>query len=132
MTPEVLRAFSAALEKLAYTPTSTAADGRVYEALTPESAKRTMKDIPLAILAGGVGYGLGRTAVPYLEKHLTSTRGQGHLKHLPKVLAAAGMALPFAQGMVREGLRARREKANAEAEDRRIAKAHPPVGKGKA
>jgi hypothetical protein len=118
MDPRVLKSFARTLEaewgeKLAKIPTSRTADGRELEAMTPASWKQTAKDLPLAIFVGGLGYGVGATGAHYLGKYILDKNKTKWLKYAPLALAAGGIATPYVQGIVREKLRERRERANA-------------------
>lgn len=108
------------LVKLANTPTSRDVHGNEYEAMTPASWKQTAKDVPIAILASGLGYGLGATASHYLGEHLgksieASGKRPAWLRYTPMAMSAISGLGALGQSRVRELLRARREQANAKA-----------------
>lgn len=87
-----------------------------YEEMNKAKWKQTLKDLPVALLGTGVGYGLGRTASEYLVPHMfSSPQSQSTLKKLLPAAAAAGGGLSsFMLSMQRRALRDRREQAARE------------------
>ncbi len=127
MKLESLTAFGDAFVKLGMTmperpetipgpPPSNAAQPGDFETMTRAKWKQTLKDVPLSILAMGVGFGVGKTIADVAGERLARSGSQpGWLKAVPMGLAAAGGASVFARTMVRDRLRARREAAEAAA-----------------
>ncbi len=84
-----------------------------YEEMNKAKWKQTLKDIPIAILGTGAGYGLGYTASEYLLPHIFKTEGAqaGFKKVLPAVSAAAGGLGSYMLAVQRRMLKERREEA---------------------
>lgn len=82
------------------------------ETMTPGKWKQTIKDVPFAVLAGGLGYGIGRTLAEVIGEAAAST-GQrpGWAKAVPIATTALGVAGAFASSRSRDGLKKRREGA---------------------
>ena len=101
----VLRAFGEALlEKQA--------QAEPVETMSASKWKQTAKDVPLAILAGGVGYGIGRTLAEVIgENAAASGQRPGWLKAVPLATSALGALSAYSASQARDGLRKRREAA---------------------
>jgi hypothetical protein len=82
------------------------------ETMSPAGWKQTFKDVPLSILAGGLGYGIGKTLAEMIgERAAAGGQRPGWLKAVPLGLAATSAAGAFAASRAREGLKKRREAA---------------------
>lgn len=91
------------------------------ETMTREKWKQTFKDVPISILAGGVGYGIGRTLAEVIGEKtvgkimvegggtLNATMRPGWVKAIPFVTAALTAGGAYAGSRLREGLKKRRE-----------------------
>jgi hypothetical protein len=78
-----------------------------YESMDRPAWAQTLKDVPLSIVAMGIGYGVGATAVEmYAKKNMPAT-----LKYGPVALSAAAAAAPLLQNKLRTILKERREAA---------------------
>ncbi len=80
--------------------------------MTSAKWKQTLKDIPVAILASGVGYGVGRTMAELVAKRLVETGERpGWLRALPVATSIGGGALAMGHAAAQSKLRNRREAA---------------------
>lgn len=89
------------------------------EGMTGASWKQTAKDLPVAILAGGAGWAVGRTVGDLLGEHFAkSPEIKADIKNNYAPLAASVLASigSYAWGRQREILRQRRAQANREAD----------------
>lgn len=74
--------------------------------------RRAAKDIPIAALASGAGYGVGRTlAELWGERTVQKGQQPAWIKHLPIGLGIIGMAGGFASSRAREIMKKRRDEA---------------------
>lgn len=82
------------------------------ETMTPGKWKQTFKDVPLSILAGGAGWGIGHTLATVIGENIAKggTR-PGWLKAVPIASGMLSMAGAYAGSRAREGLKKRREEA---------------------
>lgn len=82
------------------------------EPMSSKGWKQTFKDVPFSILAGGLGYGIGRTLAEVIGEHVAAG-GQrpGWLKAVPIGLGVASATGAYATSRAREGLKKRREAA---------------------
>lgn len=82
------------------------------ETMSSAKWKQTLKDVPLSILAGGLGYGIGRTLTEVIGESIAKggTR-PGWAKALPVAAGALSMAGALAARRAQEGLKKRREEA---------------------
>lgn len=88
------------------------------ETMDEASWKQTLKDIPLVILATGLGYGVGKT----VAGHLGQTLAQGGVKpawtkHIPAATALLSSLGSYAMGRSRSELARRREEARQQVGD---------------
>jgi hypothetical protein len=91
------------------------------ETMTKEKWKQTFKDVPISILAGGLGYGIGRTLAEVIgektvNKIMTESGGMPNaavrpkwVKAMPLVMAALTAGGAYAGSRLRETLKKRRE-----------------------
>jgi|GEM_PF-6415513 len=85
------------------------------ETMSPAKWKQTAKDLPLAILATGAGYGIGKTLAEVMGERLVQTGMKPPwLQAMPKVLAGVGLVGVLASSMARDGMARRREQADLE------------------
>lgn len=84
----------------------------VGEPMSPEKWKQTLKDVPIAMLASGVGYGIGRTLSEVIGKSVAEGGTKpGWLKAVPYAATAIGGLGTYAGLRARHILKARREAA---------------------
>lgn len=86
------------------------------ESMTPKKWRQVAKDIPVAALAGGLGYGIGRTLAEVIgEKtvgHALEAGGRpGWVRALPIATAVLSAGGAFAASRAREAMKERRDKA---------------------
>ncbi len=84
-----------------------------FETMTKKKWKQTAKDLPVAVLASGVGYGVGRVGAELIGKKLQSSglNNPTWLKGMPIATAALGGLGSLATARTRSILRQRREEA---------------------
>lgn len=83
------------------------------ETMSPAKWKQTLKDVPLSVLAGGVGWGIGHTLAQMIGENIARTGTRpGWTKAIPIATGALSMAGAYAAGRAREGLKQRREEAD--------------------
>lgn len=86
------------------------------EVMDAPAWKQTVKDLPVAVLAGAIGYGVSRTALELYGNHLMRTGQKFPLaKATPQIVAALTAGLSIAQARQRGILKDRRDQARAEA-----------------
>jgi len=86
---------------------------QVSEGMTPAKWKQTLKDVPLSIVAGGLGYGIGRTLTELIGEHIAATGNKpAWLKAVPAGVAFLSTATAMTGSHLREGLKRRREEAD--------------------
>ena len=82
------------------------------ERMTRAKWRQAAKDVPVAILAGGLGYGIGRTLTELIGKHVVASGGTPPwLKAMPAGLAIAGAAGGYFSAKSRASMKERREAA---------------------
>ena len=109
LLPTTARSMRQPKRKLAMVPRQ---DAHVGEQMTPAKWKQTLKDVPIAMLAGGVGYGIGRTLAEAIGKGVADTGSKpGWLKAVPYAAGAISGVGTYAGMRVRETLKERREAA---------------------
>lgn len=85
-----------------------------YEHMTGAKWKQTAKDLPLAIFASGIGYGLGRSAAELVGERLARTGERpGWLGAMPTTLAIGSGLATLGNAHLQSVLRNRREAAEA-------------------
>lgn len=84
----------------------------VSETMSPAKWKQTAKDVPLSILAGGLGYGIGRTLAEVIGDRVATGGRPAWMKAVPAVMAGVSMAGAYAASRSRDGLKRRREEAD--------------------
>lgn len=85
------------------------------EALDGPAWRQTLKDFPVAVLATGVGYGLGKTLAEVAKHRASSGSMPGWAKYVPQTMAAVSMVGALASSRARGILKDRREEARREA-----------------
>jgi len=115
VTPQTLGSFVAELEKLAAEKPKVRRPDET-DRMTRAKWRQTATDIPMVVLASGLGYGLGRTAAEQLGirayRHATEHGTlPGWVKHLPAATSIASSLGAYSLGRMRGELQARREKA---------------------
>lgn len=79
-----------------------------------ESWKQTLKDIPLVILATGLGWGVGKTVSGALGEHLAREGVKpAWTKHIPAATALISSLGSYAMGRSRAEMARRREEARS-------------------
>jgi hypothetical protein len=92
--------------------TKTAMQGTEYPVMSSAKWKQTAKDLPIAVLGGGLGYGIGKTLAEIIGERIARTGERpGWLKALPAGIAVGGAVGAYASSRAREALANRREKA---------------------
>jgi hypothetical protein len=89
-----------------------------YEKMDREKWKQTAIDLPLVILAGGIGHGVGKTISDYMGQRLAQKGVQINpmaRSAVPLAMTAAGAAGGYLFGRARESMRQRREDASKKA-----------------
>jgi hypothetical protein len=85
------------------------------ESMDSAAWKRTLKDVPVAIAAGAVGYGVGRTALELFGNHLARTGQTSPVaKAMPQIMAVLSAGAGLAHARQRGILKERREAASRE------------------
>lgn len=86
------------------------------ETVSPAGWKQTLKDVPIAMLGGGVGYGIGKTLAEIIGDSVA--RGgvrPGWLSAMPVVTAGLSALGAFSAAQSRHGLAQRRMEAEQKA-----------------
>lgn len=87
------------------------------EKMDEESWKQTLKDIPLVILATGLGWGVGKTVSGALGEHLAREGVKpAWTKHIPAATALISSLGSYAMGRSRAEMARRREEARSMSE----------------
>ena len=76
--------------------------------------KQTAKDLPIAILGAGLGYGVGKTVGQHLKQNPSRLT-----KALPAALAIGGAAATFGTQKLRRHMRERRDEASRRGQAKR-------------
>jgi len=85
-----------------------------YEHMTGAKWKQTAKDLPLVILASGIGYGLGRSAAELIgEKLMRTGQRPSWLGALPTAMSVGSGIAMMGNAHLQSVLRNRREAAEA-------------------
>jgi len=89
------------------------------ESMSPNKWKQTLKDLPVVILTGGIGYGVGKTLAEVVGERIARNVASGAprpewLKYVPVGTALLSVLGAYSSSMVREGLKRRREASEHE------------------
>jgi hypothetical protein len=88
-----------------------------FEKMDEESWKQTLRDIPLVILATGLGWGVGKTVSGALGEHLAREGVKpAWTKHIPAATALLSSLGSYAMGRSRAEMARRREEARSAAD----------------
>jgi len=82
------------------------------ETLSPAGWKRTLKDLPVAAIGGGIGYGIGRTLAEIIGDSVArSGQRPGWLAAMPVVTGGLSLVGALAAAQSRHAMADRREEA---------------------
>lgn len=129
MNNQVLRAFGSELTKISKSPnpskdtvgpTTLATDGRRYEVMTAPKWRQTLKDVPVSIVAMGLGYGIGKTVTEAVGERVARKAQQtgqvpGWVGKVPVATAVLSGAAAYGTAQWREHLKDRRNAAQVRA-----------------
>lgn len=94
---------------------STPIKGQAVESMDRAAWHQTLKDFPVAVLATGIGYGLGKTMAEIAKRRMVSGSAPAWVKYAPQTLAAVSALGSIAASRTRGILQDRREDARREA-----------------
>jgi hypothetical protein len=88
---------------------------QTVEALDAPAWRQTLKDFPVAVLATGIGYGLGKTVTDIAKSRIaTGSAVPKWLQYTPQTVAVLSAVSSVAAARARGVLRDRREAARRE------------------
>lgn len=123
-----LHSMRAELEKLA-TEGHGAPPVHQYEELNKPRAMQALKDIPVALLGTGLGYGIGRTGAEYLLPQVFQSAGAQETlkKGLPLATAAAGGLGAYFLSQQQRLMQKRRDEADAASKKKELGGTAPII-----
>ncbi len=86
-----------------------------YEAMDGPAWKQTIRDVPVAVLASGIGYGIGKTVADYMAPRVLAGKAPALMRALPTIAAGASFATSMAASRLQGVLKERRDLARREA-----------------